>query len=50
MTRFTDRPKAPADLTDKELLREWEGMEDWERDKPRVDSLAAELERRQLDF
>jgi len=45
-----EKPRPPAELTDQELLREWECIDCETEDTARTDALAAELERRQLDF
>jgi len=45
-----DTHTAAANLTDKELLREWEGVDcDTLTDDTRTNALALELEKRQLD-
>jgi hypothetical protein len=42
--------KPPSEMTDKELLREWECIDcSSEEEDERTTALAAELERRQLD-
>jgi hypothetical protein len=45
-----DTLKPPAEMTDKELLREWECIDCESEDTARTDELARELERRQIDF
>ena len=45
-----DQLKPPAEMTDQELVREWECIEDCDQSAPRTDALAAELERRNVDF
>jgi hypothetical protein len=44
-----EEPKPPPEMTDQELIREWECIE-CEVDTPRTDALAAELEKREIDF
>jgi hypothetical protein len=40
----------PATMTDVDLLREWECINCDAEDTARTDALAAELEKRQIDF
>ncbi|WP_298689101.1 hypothetical protein [uncultured Sphingomonas sp.] len=40
----------PSTMTDQELVREWECVEDCDQSAPRTDALAAELEKRNVDF
>ena len=44
------QPKPPAEMTDQEILREWECIDCDSEDTARSDLLAAELEKRQIDF
>jgi hypothetical protein len=42
--------KPPSEMTDKELLREWECLDcDVEEEDERTKALAAELDKRQID-
>jgi hypothetical protein len=45
-----DQPKSPSEMTDLELKREWECIEECDFSAPRTDALAAELEKRQVDI
>jgi hypothetical protein len=45
-----DTPKPPSEMTDQELLREWECIDCDAEDQTRTDALAAELEKREIDF
>lgn len=40
----------PATMTDQAILREWECIDCDSEDKARTDALAAELEKRNVDF
>jgi len=45
-----DKPKPPSEMTDDELRREWECIDCENEDEARTNALAAELEKRQIDF
>ena len=45
-----DTLKHPSEMTDTELLREWECIDCDNEDEARTQALAAEMERRQIDF
>lgn len=45
-----DKPKPPAEMTDAELVQEWNCIEDCDLTDQRTDALAAELEKRQIDI
>lgn len=47
---MTTEAKAPADLPDRELIAEWESIECDSDNTSRSDALAAELQKRNLDF
>ena len=40
----------PATMTDRELVAEWECVEECDYGTERTDALAAELEKRQIDI
>jgi hypothetical protein len=45
-----DTLKPPAEMTDQELLREWECIDCDTENKVRTEELVAELEKRQIDI
>jgi hypothetical protein len=42
--------KRASEMTDKELVQEWNCIEECDFSAPRTDELAAELERRNIDI
>lgn len=44
-----DTPKPPSEMTDDEIRREWECIEECDFSSERTDALAAEMETRQID-
>ena len=43
-------PKAPTVMSDQELIAEWECIDCDSEDTSRSDALAAEMQKRELDF
>jgi len=49
-TTMSDEYKNPADMTDQELIAEWNCIDCDSEDTARTDALTAELQKRNLDF
>jgi len=45
-----EEPKPLAEMTDLDLLREWECIEECDFDTARTNALAAEMQKRQIDI
>lgn len=47
---MSDNPKDPASMSDSELIAEWNCIEFDSEDTARTEELAAEMQKRSLDF